>query len=279
MPQCEIRKTSFQNDQMRVWNAGKGKEYYALARVHYPFGWVEEDWLKATAALPADKQVQAVIAKLKERNPPWDGKLSRPAKIEKGVVTALEFMPADIDDITPLRALPGLRHLKCWMPRLKGLWPLTGLKLTELNCSNTLITDLSPLEGMPLTWLWCVNTQVSNLSPLKDMPLTELNCSKTPISDLSPLKGMKLTSLSCDGTKVADLSPLKGMPLTHLHCKSTQVTDLAPLKDLPLKDLSCDFNLERDAAILRSITTLTQINGKPAAHFWKEVDAAAKKKN
>jgi hypothetical protein len=51
---------------------------------------------------------------------------------------------------------------------------------------------------------------------------------------------------------------------------------LSPLKDLPLTWLVCDFRPERDAAILRAMPTLQTINEKPAAHFWKEVDAKAK---
>jgi hypothetical protein len=51
------------------------------------------------------------------------------------------------------------------------------------------------------------------------------------------------------------------------------VTDLSPLKEMPLRDLRCDFKFERDAAILRSIKTLETINQKPAAQFWKEVEA------
>jgi hypothetical protein len=39
-----------------------------------------------------------------------------------------------------------------------------------------------------------------------------------------------------------------------------------------LKGLGCDFQRERDAGFLRSLTTLEQINDKPAADFWKEED-------
>jgi len=35
---------------------------------------------------------------------------------------------------------------------------------------------------------------------------------------------------------------------------------------------------ERDAEILRSITTLEKINGKEAKEFWKEMKAKAKEK-
>jgi hypothetical protein len=72
------------------------------------------------------------------------------------------------------------------------------------------------------------------------------------VSDLSALKGMQLKVLSCEGTKVSDLSPLQGMPL---------------------KDLRCDFKADRDTKILRSITTLETINGKPVKQFWQEMEA------
>src|SRR6266542_2430910 len=36
----------------------------------------DDAWLKLVAALPAGKQVDAVVAKLKERNPGFDGKVT-----------------------------------------------------------------------------------------------------------------------------------------------------------------------------------------------------------
>ena len=48
---------------------------------------VDEAWLKQVAALPAENQVKAVAAKLKEHNPYFDGKVTH--KIEGGVVTEL----------------------------------------------------------------------------------------------------------------------------------------------------------------------------------------------
>jgi hypothetical protein len=63
-----------------------------------------------------------------------------------------------------------------------------------------------------------------------------------------------------------------GMPLQRLWWIGSAVTDLSPLKGMPLKEIACDFQRKRDAEILRSLTTLEKINGKPAAEFWKEVD-------
>ena len=115
---------------------------------------------------------------------------------------------------------------------------------------------------------------MSDLSPLKDMKLTQLDCGNTKVSDLSPLKDMKLTFLGCRGTQVSDLSPLKDMKLTTLDCDATQVSDLSPLKDMPLQRPM--VRLQPLSGTPRSCAPSrrwTRINGKPAAEFWKEVDA------
>jgi Leucine-rich repeat (LRR) protein len=243
-----------------------------------------EAWTKQVAAMPAEKQVKAVAKKLQELNPGFDGKLT--PVIQNGVVWSLEFFADNISDLSPVRALPALFHLTCHgvdssrdklsdlsQAKLSDLSPLAGLPLKVLACDGTAVSDLSPLKGMPLETLYCHQTLVTDLSPLSGLPLTVLDCHRTQVADLSPLKGMALTYLASDFTQVADLSPLKGMPLAVLNCHAASVTDLSPLKDLPLKRLYCDFKPERDTDILRSIKTLATINGKPAAEFWKDVEA------
>jgi eukaryotic-like serine/threonine-protein kinase len=259
-----------------------------------------DDWVKQMAALPAEKQVEATAAKLKELNPGFDGKMLHVT--QDGVVKRLDFSTEQVTDVSPLRALIGLRVLGANLPvgsdgwtkgRLADLSPLENLKLTALYLQGTQVLNLSPLKGMPLTALNLHGTRVSDLSPLKGAPLADFNCAETAvsdlsplegapltklylvgtkISDLSPLKGMKLTRLNFGFTGVSDLSPLEGMPLTDLTFDNTAVTDLTPLKGMALKQLRCDFNSHRDAAVLRSMPTLEEINGIPAAEFWKGVN-------
>ncbi|HEV3255341.1 MAG TPA: protein kinase [Gemmataceae bacterium] len=239
---------------------------------------VDDAWLKQVAAMPAERQVEAVVKKLKELNPGFDGRVTH--KIENGVVTDLEFLTDNVTDISPVRALAGLKVLTCadhaqgkgrlsdlsplkGMPltmlncnfnmQLANLSPLKDMKLTGLHCGGTLVSDLSPLRGMKLAFLNCWNTPVSDLSPLKGMPLTSLTCQYTPVTDLSPLKDMKLTGLNCHSTKVPDLSPLKGMPLTNLDCGSTKVSDLSPLKGMPLTDLHCGSTKVSDLSPLKDM--------------------------
>ena len=118
----------------------------------------DDAWLKKVAALPAGKQVEAVAAKLKERNPGFDGKVE--PKIEGGVVTEIGVRQRRRD-----------RHFApC------GHWP-------DCERSNALAAHRG-------------RDSLSDLSPLKDMKLTALNCNSTQVSDLSPLKDMTLTYLA-----------------------------------------------------------------------------------
>ena len=145
-----------------------------------------QKWMKEVAALPAEKQVEAVVKKLKELNPgfaesPW-------YNIEDGVVTELRFAADNVTDVSPVRALQGLHIFSC-----NGSGPSTGK-----------LSDLSPLAGMPLAHLACSQSHVSDLSPLKGMPLTELCCDHTQVSDLTPLKEMHLTLVWFTPKKISD---------------------------------------------------------------------------
>src|SRR5262249_53690831 len=135
-----------------------------LRRINYKSAeefWKEVDarppeaWFQRIATLPPKQQVEEVVAKLKERNKGFDGKV--PYLPPEGPVAELSFVVDSVKDIAAVRALKGLRTLKC-----TGSKPGTGQ-----------LADLSPLQGMPLTCLHVNKTAVSDLGPLEGMPLTE----------------------------------------------------------------------------------------------------------
>ncbi len=166
-----------------------------------------QQWVKATQALPAEQQIEAVSKKLMELNPGFDGKVT--PKINKGAVKELELFADNIRDISPVRALGELNVLNCiGSERGRGL-----------------LSDLRPLTGAKLTILGIASTQVSDLSPLVGMRLKRLNCSVTKVSNLMPLQGMELITLGLYATPVEDLTPLTGMKtLIDLHLLATKVT-------------------------------------------------------
>ena len=241
-------------------------------------------WLKATQALPAEQQIEAVSKKLMELNPGFDGKVSS-WKDTSGAVGRVYLVTDDVADLAPLRAFTALKIFHCsgsgiGKGRLVDLSPLKGMQLATLDCGFSKVSDLSPLEGMPLTSLKCGITAVSDLSPLRGMPLRFLSCSSSPVVDLAPLAGMPLTSLDCYGTYVADLSPLKGMTtLTNLTLLSTRVTDLSPIQGMNLTSVGVSpKNITAGMDVLRGMKSLTIIAPKPgmnlkAEEFWKRYDA------
>lgn len=175
-----------------------------------------------------------------------------------------------VTDLSPLQGMP-LSYVNLYFTPIADLKPLHGMPLKYLQIMGTRVTDLSPLKNLPIENLYCVSSKVSDLSPLKGMPLTTLACDHTQVSDLSPLKGIPIKVLGLGSTRITDLAPLKGMPLVDLNISETKVTDLSPLKEMPLEILVCSFNSKRDAGILKSISTLKQINLKPVDQFWKEM--------
>ncbi|HEX4132962.1 MAG TPA: SUMF1/EgtB/PvdO family nonheme iron enzyme [Pirellulales bacterium] len=207
-------------------------------------------WMRTVAAMPADKQVQAVAKKLVELNPGFDGNVNGfdgklAPTIEAGVVTGFGFSSQHVTDIAPVRALTGLKALRC------------GGNST----ASGILSDLSPLQGMKLEYLSVGLTRVSDLTPLRGMPLTTLNCAYlSSLTDLSPLRGMPLTILSCLGTQVSDLSPLQGMPLREIA--------ISP------KNITKGMDALRQITSLKTIQTTGDSKDRlAAAEFWKRYDA------
>ncbi len=239
--------------------------------------------VRRIAALPAAEQVEEVRKELMRRNPGFDGKVEH--KVADGVVTELAFVPEQVTDISPVRALTKLRKLDVHGPggdrvTLADLAPLKGLKLVELNIGENRVSDLTPLQGMPLEWLAVWTFRGTDLMPLKGMPLKWLNIggggqkldlaplvgapleflcvNLTQTSDLTPLKDAPLTTLLCSNTPVSDLAPLRGRPLKHLQVFNTKVSDLSPLKGMPLAELECQGSGVTDLSPVKDLP-LTKI--------------------
>src|SRR5262249_43959164 len=92
-------------------------------------------WEKSVAALPVEKQVEAVERRLRELNPEFRGKVE--SGIRDGKVWRLAFLSDRVTDISPVRALKGLESLACGgsaprKGRLSDLTPLRGLRLQHL---------------------------------------------------------------------------------------------------------------------------------------------------
>ena len=227
---------------------------------------IGDAWCQEVASMPAAEQLQAVVRKLQERNPRFDGKVKH--VLDNGVITELEFYTDYVEDLSPIRALHGLRYLNCsgtHTNRPNGaiydLSPISDMKLTKLRIGfNDQIDDLTDIRHLPLEHFVCSRTQVTDLSPLQNMPLKFLDIGSAPVTDLSPLRGLALETLFAYQTQVVDISPLKGMPLRLVLCQDTPLTSIEPLAGAPLEGLECHRTPVADLSPLRGKTTLQALN-------------------
>jgi Leucine-rich repeat (LRR) protein len=246
-----------------------------------------QGWVKATQALPAEQQIEAVSKKLMELNPGFDGKLTGyegkgMPSIDQGMVTGIWFFSDQITNIAPVRGLKGLQELSCpgskvAKSKLSDLSPLSGMNLRLLHCGHSLVDDLTPLRGMQLKTLYCLDTLVSDLAPLQGVPLRSFDCSGTQVADLSPLRGMKLETLGCSSCPVSDLSPLVGMPLKTFRCSNNlRLSDVSPLTNIKTLEMVnvpiCNVTPADVAALAKSLPNCKiewprpgQFFGQPAA--------------
>jgi serine/threonine protein kinase/Leucine-rich repeat (LRR) protein len=248
-----------------------------------------DSWIKTVGVMSAPDQIAAVQLRLKELNSSFDEK-SMSHKIQNGVVVEVAVGNASgLKDLTPLRALSGLKNLYLQDGPRGGtdISPLRGLKLAKFDSNGCPPKDLSALSGMPLTTANFWGLATTDLSPLRGMKLVETNVGNSSVKDISVLKGMPLERVCLNVSNVDDLSALAGAPLTRLFAANikakdlkpvanapiewltidgTPIEDLTPLLTMPLKALEMD-NPERHIALLRRIPTLQMINHKPAAEF------------
>jgi eukaryotic-like serine/threonine-protein kinase len=245
-----------------------------------------DPWESAVVRMNADDQIKAVVARLKELNPEFDQK-SVSHETANGVVATVRVNNCHgLNDLTPLRALTGLKHLSLTGNGAADLSPLKGMKLVFFSSDGCPIKDLSPLAGMPLATVcldhvatddlsplkglklvsaYVANSPVKDISAFKEMPLTALRLDNVPIEDLSPLEGKRLRSLECRYTKVTSIAPLTKSPLEFLLVQGSPIVDYSPLRTMPLTTLRLDYDPQRHAKLLRSIPTLATINDRPAA--------------
>ncbi len=152
-------------------------------------------------------------------------------------ITELNLDGVEIDNLSPLQAMPQLESLDLSFTNVTDLDPLNTLKgLKELLLTKTPVVELSPLRALEnLQTLSLAQTELADLRPLGGLPgLVTLSLRNTPISDITALAALeKLESLDLSATEVADISALAGLKmLRELSLKGTQVRDVSPLHRL-----------------------------------------------
>ncbi len=208
----------------------------------------DDAWCRAVAALPPERQLAAVTAKLRELNPGFDGQTTRYG-VDGGRITEFGVYTDAVSDVRPVRALAGLTTLN-----LNGTEPGRGK-----------LTDLSPIRGLPLTVLnvW-QNPDLIDLSPVEGMKLVLFQAGDTAVEDLTPLAEMPLGTLAVNDCRVRDLTPVRTMPrLRLLRCDGCPLTSLAPLVGSSVRELTFTPDLLRGDDAVLAMLKLDRVNRRP----------------
>ncbi len=198
------------------------------------------EWERKVAGLPPEEQAREVAARLRQLNPGFESPFRH--EIVGDHVELVEMLTNDVTDLTPLRALRGLKTLWC------GGTPYRRGRLA----------DLRPLQGLPLEWLNVAHTQVADLEAIRGMPLKQLIVSYTRVTDLEALRGLRLENLSAEHlASLEDVEPLRGMPLKELNlCNAGPIADIGPLEGMPLEALNLTACRLVNVSVLASLSTL-----------------------
>jgi len=92
----------------------------------------DEAWMRHVASLDPARQVEAVVAELRRRNPKYDGQHT--AELVRDFVAELAFPAYAVQDISPVAALK-------WLKRLRSR--ADGERHRQIE-------DLTPLRNLPL---------------------------------------------------------------------------------------------------------------------------------
>lgn len=153
-------------------------------------------------------------------------------------IKSIDFAKNQVSDLSPLSKLYSLERIQLDSNKLVDLSELVGLhRLTQLQVADNQIADLAPVSQLlNLESLWVGYNQISDLSPLA--PLTQLKqlaVESNSIRAWDTLQNFdKLESFEASYTGMNDLGVLAGLGnLLNLGLKGNSIEDVTPLAALP----------------------------------------------
>lgn len=146
-----------------------------------------------------------IVAAIRERIRKPEGELTR---ADYNRVTFLNLSGKGLVDISPLRVLTKLRHLRLDYNDVADLSPLANsVELEKLELTGNRLKSLAPVAKMTkLRWLTFARNEVADLSPLVGLTRLEfISCYVNPITSVSALHGLStLEKVKLQGNPVSE---------------------------------------------------------------------------
>jgi gliding motility-associated-like protein len=128
----------------------------------------------------------------------------------------------------------------------KNIQDLTGIEdflaLSNLDCSENLLTkiDVSALSNLKI--LWCYNNQLTALNVSQNINLTALRCEKNRLISLNTSNNINLVDLACEENLITNLNVSNNLSLSRFQCGKNLLSTLDLSKNSNLSYLACQEN-------------------------------------
>lgn len=148
-----------------------------------------------------------------------------------------------IDGVVPTANINSVTNLNL---ENKNIAVLTGIEdfeaLTNLDCSNNLLSNLDLSENTSLIVLDSNNNNLTSLEVSKSTSLVTLHCYNNQLPILDVTQNTLLTSLRANDNNLANLDVSKNTVLYELYCDSNMLTSIDVTNNTELFTLVCRNN-------------------------------------
>lgn len=128
----------------------------------------------------------------------------------------------------------------------RNITDITGIEdfiaLTDLRCSNNMLTKINISKNTSLNTLFIFNNQLTEIDVSKNTKLTGLIVSNNQLTNLDVTKNVNLIFLGTGKNELTDLNLSTNIALESLGCQNNQLISLDLRNNTFLIDLFCENN-------------------------------------
>ena len=161
-------------------------------------------------------------------------------------ITDLDIASRNIADLTGIQDFLGLTNLNCSDNLLTVLNVDQNTNLIELYCSENQLTNLDVSNLPNLIRLWCFSNQLSNLNVFTNPGLISLRCENNQLTNLDLSANINLNVLVCEQNQLTSINISSCVGLNRFQCGNNALTDLDTSSNTNLAYLSCEQNIITD---------------------------------
>ena len=155
------------------------------------------------------------------------------------------YLDVNSDKITSLKGIENfvnLTELRCTDNLLTELDVSKNTKLMDLNCSDNKISVLDVSKNSSLKFLYCNSNELTQINIKNNTALKGLYCSGNHLTSIDVSNNTELEAILCDCNQLTSLDLSNNPALIYIVCSNNLLTKLDLEKNIRLQELWCQGN-------------------------------------